>query len=284
MILGYAAVAFTLVLYLYPLRGTGADGTSLPHRRLLTVSQHRRLGWIALALGLAHTAMLLVAQPLSAHYLLPSAPLYMSCGLGALIALGILVPTGLATRTSMRKPAGAPIAAPSHAILAAVFIALLGAHLLGSGQYLDTRIKAAVACLLLAMPLLWSAIRTYGCASNRRYWAATLTALVAGFALLLLPMGTTTAHLLEPVARTPDILPIHFPHELHTSVNCVACHHNFQDDTGKANCIDCHRSGRADLTRSSEATFHVFCRACHRELALAGARHGPTRTCAPCHH
>ena len=284
MILGYAAIAFAVVLYLYPLRGSGADGASLPHRRLLTVSQHRRFGWIALTLGAIHTVLLLVAQPLSAHYLLPSAPLYMLCGLGALIALGILVPTGLSTRTSMRKPGGAPVAAPTHAILASIFMVLLGAHLLGSGQYVDTRPKAAVACLLLAMPLLWNAIRTWSGSGSRRYWAATITALVAGFALLLLPMGTTTAHLMEPATRTPDILPMHFPHELHTSVNCVACHHNFQDDTGKANCIDCHRSARADLTRSSEATFHVFCRDCHRELALAGEHHGPTRECAPCHH
>ena len=87
-----------VTLYLYPLRGEG-----LPHKRLFTLSQHRRIGWIALVLGLLHAAILLVAQPLVGHYLLPSAPLYMLLGLIALIALAILVATGLAARSALRS-------------------------------------------------------------------------------------------------------------------------------------------------------------------------------------
>ena len=99
--LGYGSLAFAVVLYLYPLRGEG-----IAHRRLFTVSQHRRIGWITLSLAVLHTAILLVAQPLTGHYLLPSAPLYMLCGLVALVALAVLVATGISARSALRH--GAP--------------------------------------------------------------------------------------------------------------------------------------------------------------------------------
>ena len=107
---------------------------------------------------------------------------------------------------------------------------------------------------------------------------------VAAAALLLLPVPTATSHLLEPAIR-PELVAVHFPHEKHTKVSCVTCHHNFVDKTGLGSCLDCHRSNRADLTASAEATFHVFCRGCHTQLAEthAGEAHGPTRACSDCH-
>src|ERR1700722_37298 len=102
---GYVALVAAITLYLYPLRGEG-----LPHKRLFTLSQHRRIGWIALSLSLAHTALLLIVQPQTGPYLLPSAPVYMLLGTLALIALAALVATGLAARKSLRK-AAAPRAA-----------------------------------------------------------------------------------------------------------------------------------------------------------------------------
>src|SRR5262249_251937 len=80
---------------------------------------------------------------------------------------------------------------------------------------------------------------------------------------------------------TPPTLPIHFPHDKHTTVNCVTCHHNFVDKTGIGSCVDCHRQPRPDLTRSAEATFHTFCRDCHTELAPTTPRHAPTRSPPP---
>ena len=114
--LGYASLAFAVVLYLYPLRGEG-----IAHRRLFTASQHRRLGWIALILAGLHTAILLFAQPLTGHYLLPSAPLYMLCGLAALIALAVLVATGISARSALRQPAAprkSSASVATHAVLA----------------------------------------------------------------------------------------------------------------------------------------------------------------------
>ena len=292
--IGYLALVSAATLYLYPLRGEG-----LPHRRLFTLSQHRRIGWIVLILGLLHAAILLVVQPLIGHYLLPSAPLYMLLGLVALIFLAILVASGLSARTALRKAsvprasrdssstdprigarAPLPTSVSIHAILAALLLALIAAHILGSHQLVDEPAKAITLCALLALPLLWAAFRI-----ALRRWALLPTVLpscIAAAILFLLPIPTAAPHLLAP-ATTPAPLPAYFPHEKHTTVNCITCHHNFVDKTGIGSCIDCHRSSRSDLPESAEATFHTFCRTCHTELAQTTSKHGPTRSCSSCH-
>ena len=316
---GYVALVAAITLYLYPLRGEG-----LPHKRLFTLSQHRRIGWIALIVGLLHAALLLVAQPQVGHYLLPSAPLYMLLGLGALIALAILVATGLSARSALRKasftraspraspgpssndphssappppPSRTPTSVATHAILAALLLALTAAHLLGSHQLIDKPAKAITLCVLLALPLLWAAFRitlrrrvpagdsqpTRTPPPQRiRLFPTVLPSCAAAAILLLLPIPTAAPALLKP-ATTPSLLPVYFPHEKHTTVGCVTCHHNFVDKTGLGSCRDCHRSARSDLPESAEATFHTFCRNCHTELAETTTKHGPTRACSTCH-
>ena len=330
--LGYAALVVAVTLYLYPLRGEG-----LPHKRLFTLSQHRRIGWIALVLGLLHAAILLVSQPLVGHYLLPSAPLYMLLGLIALIALAILVATGLAARSALRsasarrtianeshtpKTPGAPSSTPSaaqatppsvstHAILAALLLTLTAAHILGSHQLANKPAKIITVCALLVLPLLWAAFRVTQRrqprkGNSQRGHAGTPTSVstsvptsvptrtplpllptllpncAAAAILFLLPIPTATSHLLQP-AVTPSLLPVYFPHEKHTTVDCVTCHHNFIDKTGVGSCLECHRSSQPDLTQSAEATFHTFCRTCHTDLAQTTDKHGPTRACSTCH-
>ena len=307
---GYAAVVFASTLYLYPVRGDG-----LPHRRLFTLSQHRRIGWIALILSALHIAILLIAQPLTSRYLLPSAPLYMLAGTLALIALAILIATGLSARSTLRsRSSGKTASVSTHAILAALFLALVGAHVIGSHQLADTRVKALTTCLLLAIPLCWAALRstrgrrqvrrgdltravppqpsvslassiqvpTHSASVTPRLLTTTLPCCAAVVLLLLLPLPTATSRLLAP-ATTPPLLPIRFPHEKHTTVNCVICHHNFIDKTGIGSCLDCHRRPNPALPQSAEATFHTFCRDCHDELAHTAAKHGPTRACSDCH-
>jgi hypothetical protein len=105
---------------------------------------------------------------------------------------------------------------------------------------------------------------------------------VAALVLLLLPIPTASSRLMQP-ATTPTTLRVNFPHEAHTTVNCVTCHHNFVDKTGIGSCLDCHHSNRSDLIQSAEATFHVFCRDCHRQLALDHHKHGVVRSCSGCH-
>jgi hypothetical protein len=330
--LGYAALVVAITLYLYPLRGEG-----LPHKRLFTLTQHRRIGWIALVLGLLHAAILLVSQPLIGHYLLPSAPLYMLLGLIALIALAILVATGLAARSALRsastrrttageshtrKTPGAPSSTASaaraippsvstHAILAALLLTLTAAHILGSHQLANKPAKIITVCALLLLPLLWAALRILRRRKSRegksqhsragtplgiRTGAPTgtptraplpllptlLPNCVAAALLFLLPIPTATSHLLQP-AVTPSLLPVYFPHEKHTTVDCVTCHHNFIDKTGVGSCLECHRSSQPNLSQSAEATFHTFCRSCHTDLAQTTDKHGPTRACSTCH-
>ena len=281
---GYVGLVFVAALYLYPLRGEG-----LPHRRLFTLSQHRRVGWIALTLSLLHAALVLIAQPQVGHYLLPSAPVYMLLGTVALLALATLVATGLAARKSLRKAAAPRAAAhptpwtvPTHAVLAGLLLACLGIHIVGSGQLADRPTKTITLCLLLALPLIWAAVWRKGPKTRSRL-PTLVPSLSAATILLLLPLPIATSRLLEPVAP-PSLLPVSFPHEKHMTVGCVLCHHNFTDKTGAGSCLDCHRSTtRTDLTTSAEATFHTFCRNCHIQLAAITNQHGPTRACAPCH-
>jgi hypothetical protein len=276
---GYGSLVFTVALYIYPLRGDG-----VPHRRLFTVSQHRRIGWIALILAALHVAILLAAEPLTGHYLLPSTPLYMLCGLGALIALGILVPTGISARSSLRQaaPPRASSSGVAHAVLAALLLGLLGAHIIGSGQLLDQPVKIITCCVLLALALLYSAWRPGAARIRTRLFSTVLPSSIALAALVLMPTPLGGSRLMQPATR-PAVLHAYFPHEKHRTVSCITCHHNFVDRTGAGSCYDCHRGTRQDLPQAAEAVFHEFCRDCHRELALQETKHGPVRECAGCH-
>jgi hypothetical protein len=279
--LGLASLVFALVLYLYPLRGNG-----VAHRRLFSLSQHRRIGWIALSLAGLHTALLLIAQPLVGRYLLPSAPIYMACGVAAFIALAVLVGTGISARSALKRLASPGDTRPSmaaHAVLAALLLGLLGAHIVGSGQLVDRPTKAITGCVLLALAILGSAWRSLPFRIGTKMFTTVIPGVLAAAALMLLPTATGGSRLLQP-PLAPSLLHVNFPHENHTSVNCVLCHHNYVDKTGFGSCLDCHRSLRSDLIQAPEATFHVFCRDCHRKLALENkSKHGPVRKCSGCH-
>jgi hypothetical protein len=282
-VLGYAAGVVALLLFIYPLRRVG-----LPHRRLLTVTQHRRLGWVALFLALLHVALLLIREPLTVQYLWPSAPLYMLCGAVGLIALAVLVATGLAVRRGMRRrdiPRGSPrLTGLIHAALSALLLGLVGAHVVGSGQFVDRTSKLIVICIVLALAVAWSMLQPRWQGLQTKWLPVVLPGIAVVLVLLLLPAPSARSYLLEPL-RTPAGRPppLDFPHEKHRDVNCLLCHHNLADHTGMGTCIACHREFPAALTRSAEATFHVFCRDCHTEKAEEGYKHGPTRACAACH-
>jgi hypothetical protein len=79
-----------------------------------------------------------------------------------------------------------------------------------------------------------------------------------------------------------SMLAVSFAHIDHTDQQCVACHHNFVDDTGGGLCFDCHKTDNevADLI---EEQFHDLCRGCHEKEQLLGDDHGPTRECIACH-
>jgi Class III cytochrome C family len=237
-----------------------------------------------LAAASLHVAVLIGSQPSVGRYLLPSAPVFMWCGLAALLLAIALVQTGLSTRTAMRKTMSAltPVKlATLHLVFAAMLILTLWAHIIGSAQVISGAVKEITIALLLALPLVWFAFRPR---SRRSPQAAfrRITQVFTAALIPLMPSASTSRLLLEP-AMPPAAFGVSFPHDRHTSVSCATCHHNFLDHTGSLACIECHRSSRTDLPRSNEATFHVFCRDCHTRLALQGLRHGPTRACSSCH-
>jgi hypothetical protein len=286
---GYVALILFVCLYIFPVRGDG-----LPHARLLGLSQHKTVGWCVLGAAIAHIAVVLSVEPQSARYLLPSGPVFMWCGALAVLAVVALIITGLTTRALMRRSAAAAgSAGPAssratlHVVLASLAMLFACAHVVGSCQVLSTSFKAVVVLLLLGLPLGWYALRPRAArqradGGSARSWVRAASHVGAVAIVGLMPSPVAKRVLLEPVARPGDIA-VNFPHDSHTTVNCVACHHNYVDHTGTTACIECHRSTRNDLVRSSESTFHTFCRDCHTQLALDSEKHGPTRSCSACH-
>ena len=250
----------------------------------MALSQHRSIGWCVLAAAVVHVVVLLVVEPQSARYLLPSAPVFMWCGVVALLSVAALVYTGLSARAQMRRPQEGRTRRIEHStlhiILAAILMLTTCAHVIGSSQLLSGTFKTILVLALLCLPLGWYAIRRR---PAPRSIARPTSHIAAVGIIALLPTSTSKQLLLEPAAH-PDIIAVNFPHDSHTSVSCVTCHHNYVDHTGTTACIECHRSARTDLVRSSESEFHTFCRGCHTQLALDGQqKHGPTRSCSGCH-
>jgi len=275
---GYLCLILLLCLYVFPVRGDG-----LPHGRLMALSGHRSIGWCVLAAALAHVVVLLAVEPQSARYLLPSAPLFMWCGVVALLSVAALVITGLSARAQMRRAHETRTLrvelSTLHIVLAALLMLTTCAHTIGSSQLLSSRSKTGIVLLLLCLPLGWYAVRRR---PTPRSIARPASHIAAVGIIVLLPTSTSRQLLLEPAAP-PNIIAVNFPHDSHISVSCVTCHHNYVDHTGTTACIECHRSTRTDLVHSSESTFHTFCRDCHTQLALDSQKQGPTRSCSGCH-
>jgi len=281
---GYICLILFLCLYVFPVRGDG-----LPHGRLMALSRHKSIGWCVLAAAAAHVVVLLVVEPQSYRYLLPSAPLFMWCGVVALLSVVASVVTGLSARAQMRRQPVTPGTQENrprierstlHIVLAAVLMLTACAHAIGSSQLLSGTFKTILVLLLLCLPLGWYVVRRR---PTRRSLVRPMSHVAAVGIIALLPTSRSKQLLLEPAAH-PDKIAVTFPHESHTSVSCVTCHHNYVDHTGTTACIECHRSARSDLVRSSESEFHTFCRGCHTQLALDGQpKHGPTRSCSGCH-
>lgn len=114
--------------------------------------------------------------------------------------------------------------------------------------------------------------------------------------LLLIGMilvGSALVMLLSNKAKDPgnpqvvehlagQMLAVNFAHADHTQQRCLACHHNFADDTGIGLCFDCHKSD-PDIAADIEPHFHNLCRDCHQQEQLQGRDHGPVRSCIACH-
>ncbi len=89
--------------------------------------------------------------------------------------------------------------------------------------------------------------------------------------------------LLSDARAARPALPVGFAHADHAAENCVVCHHNFADDSGRGPlCIACHKQD-PQLAPLVEWHFHQLCRSCHVERRARGKASGPTRACIQCH-
>jgi hypothetical protein len=295
-VLGQLAVVGLLALCALPVRSRLGNPTNA-----LSLTRHRDLGVLVLALALAHAALLLMAQPLLIEYLKPSTPVYQQAGILGLVAAVALVATGfLVVRRRLWRNHGQ--FQLSHLVLTLAALALVAAHAVGSARYLDRRWKivvwvlatlAAALCLMRArrqpragaaspyanLGAGWIARAPFGRHAKRVAALIALLALVLG--VLTLPGAASTLRR-TPVARQ-TLLPLDFPHVRHTTVGCLVCHHNYVDGRGSDACLSCHRSARPDLVLGAEARFHGFCMQCHLEKTRARLHAGPVRACASCH-
>jgi hypothetical protein len=108
-------------------------------------------------------------------------------------------------------------------------------------------------------------------------------AAAANGTLAVAAIGLGVFHDYRQQARAAaPLLPVTFAHKTHTTVNCVACHHNYIDDSGQGLCFNCHKSD-PEVASVVEEQFHELCWGCHVEKQALGEDHGPIRQCLDCH-
>ena len=122
----------------------------------------------------------------------------------------------------------------------------------------------------------------HGHVGHLRWPQTTMTWRLAGVLGLILTLFTWVL-LQRPaaVAQAP-LLPMNFAHLDHTEHNCILCHHNYIDDTGRETCIACHKE-RPEVASLIETQFHTLCRDCHVSLQRRSEASGPIRACVSCH-
>jgi predicted ferric reductase len=116
---------------------------------------HRQIGIAILGVVLLHPLILFSLEPPLWHYLRPDGPGSMHAGVGALVALGLLVGISVARKALhlhydlWRK---------AHAMLAVIALALSVAHVVGINYYFSA---PAMRLLLVLMTLLWAMLVIY---------------------------------------------------------------------------------------------------------------------------
>ena len=101
-------------------------------------------------------------------------------------------------------------------------------------------------------------------------------------AALISVMFWTSLQSISKESIQSTLLPMTFAHTDHAEQQCVACHHNYQDDTGQGLCIICHQTNEK-VSSLIEEQFHGLCMGCHTEKRHKNEESGPMRHCASCH-
>ena len=285
---GLASGLACIVLCGCPVRSRDAIPPSL-----LSLHHHQLIGWAALIGAVFHIGGLLLADPTVVEYLKPTAPLYQLAGIAATALLLVVV---LSSLVSVRRwwPSHRGFQA-THVTLGIVLVALIAAHVAVTDRYVGRAAPRALFVLVsigaIAMLLRARAPSAAGRGSSVRRqlvfgrhssWVAGVVT-VAAVAIAGLAAGGVRAMLREAALNRTAPLPLDFPHDRHTGVNCLLCHHNYVDKSGFDSCITCHRAHRPDLKEGVESRFHSFCFDCHRHPDAKFARHGPASGCVACH-
>jgi predicted CXXCH cytochrome family protein len=285
-LLGALAAVAMLALCIAPVR----------RRRIaiapLALPRHELVGWVALGAALAHGALSASLDRRVIEHLKWTTPLYEWAGL---IALGLLFLLTVPATEALRRRLW-PVHRPfrlTHLALTGIAMPLVVVHVVATGRYVHGVVASAVVTGLTALALAGLLTgRPRAASAEARTGATRAQALPASLVALLLLAAAGSLALLYPGAslalreglvRRDHPLRVDFPHEKHTEVNCIRCHHNYADHTGLETCIGCHRSARPDLRAGAEARFHEFCVGCHRSPEPPLRKHGPTTGCATCH-
>jgi predicted CXXCH cytochrome family protein len=290
-LLGLSAAAGVLLLTLVPVR------PRRPPTGLLTLRRHELIGWLITVGAFLHAAVALLSDHTVLEHLKLSAPWYEWCGIGALAllaALSVPATARLRRRLWTRHRSFQAL----HVSLGCLLVVLLAAHLITTARYLHGSARTC-GWVLLSLGALLALLRVRSSAPpshagpvgplshlafGRHVRIVLVVVVLSGAALLPLLSYAVRLALRAPLAPRATTLPLDFPHEKHRDVNCIACHHNFRDNTGMDACISCHRSARATIKVSAEARFHDFCLGCHRDPPAPLTHHGPLTGCEACHH
>jgi hypothetical protein len=294
-IAGLAGAIACIALCGAPLRPRAATPPTL-----ISLGVHTLLGWIALIAVALHVGGLLLADHTVIEYLKPTAPLYGIAGICAAALLLVLVLTAGA-RARRRLWSSHRGFQATHVILGCCLIAASAIHVIATRRYIGgpgRRILwlAATAGALLLLLRFRRPTRDPGTTARSprlvfgRHSTPILT-VIAGLTVLLatLSLSTATQATRLPLLARRDSLPLDFPHAKHVAINCLECHHNYEEGDFSNTCVACHRSARTDLKMPAEPRFHGYCLECHRHPeAHHGAdrpfdHHGPVAGCVVCH-
>jgi hypothetical protein len=286
---GFASALACIALCGSPVRARDSTPPTL-----LSVPQHQLVGWAATILAVLHVGGLLYTDRIAMEYLKPSAPLYQLAGVAAGILLLILVVSSLVNLrrlwTSHRS------FQVTHVSLGCLLIVLIAVHVMvterytggGEAQVLFAAVTLGAITMLLRARRRNALARPPTRLQSRlvfgRHSRFVLSVVVlASLALVALLASAVRGTLREPLRARAEFLALDFPHNKHTEVNCLVCHHDFGEELGGDGCIACHRSDRTDLKLGIESQFHGFCFDCHRHPKAIYKKNGPVSGCAICH-
>ena len=134
---------------------TGRPRPRPPFEGRYFINLHRDLGIVVIILVTLHGVYVLVDEPTTVEYLLPTAPLYMLAGLVSYLLLIALVVLGF-KRVRVAAFPNHRVFRITHWVSALAFVALAWWHVLGADYYLRTDVVAGIMIVAsIAVLVVW---------------------------------------------------------------------------------------------------------------------------------